>query len=352
MNWLLLLLLLAVGLFAALLVYESMVLGTNPLKEIWEDVDQFLVELGISDPELPQTPVRPKPKAEPVAEDVRPAEPIANVFPDNPYWALPNRITKIVTAQRKPWTGEEEDAIRFASDSRYTYQRFKAVQDVRRSAWRGSESILFEGLNDKKLWTRMWSAIGLAEIGRELTVDEVDRALGNERSELVANFFERFVPRANEAQLYIMRQAVRLVDDRGREVILRALARHNHLYRDLYLAAATLDPGPRVQRFIGRSRITRMPSLNFDALLAVVTGKAPLPPELQSVLPEPAADSAPSTPPTPANDKVADEVIEAPVMETPDADEPIEIYDVESEKRDNAVKAPAALNDTFDLTGQ
>ncbi len=174
---------------------------------------------------------------------------LVQVVEGNPYWALPNRIAGQVVPLGRMWSADEEEGYRQALTSRYVYQRFKAVQDIRQGRLRGSEAILYDALAEKKFWTRMEAVIGLAEFGIPVDLSMVEKALGNARSSLVANYFRRFSVEASPGALYILRQAIRLVDERARLSALRSLAQHEDPFRELYLAAALQDPSRRVKQW-------------------------------------------------------------------------------------------------------
>jgi hypothetical protein len=165
--------------------------------------------------------------------------------------------------------------------------------DVRSRRLQGSEAILTAALQDKKAWTRLYAAIGLAELNSPPSVEQVEQALGRERSELLANFFERFVGRSTAAQRYVMRHALRLLDERGRLVVLRALLRADDAYRPLYVVAATQDPGLKVQRWVRQA----LPRLRLTAateaqLLQVVRGTLPAAAVLQGAAALPPLEKA------------------------------------------------------------
>src|SRR5690606_20987690 len=115
----------------------------------------------------------------------------------------------------------------------------KAVMEVRERRLQGSEAILWDALEAPKFWTRMFAAIGLAEFNFEVSVSQLEGVLRRERSELIANFFERFVRQNTPAERFVMRQMIRLLDERGRLVVLRALQAGRDDLRSLYLIAAT-----------------------------------------------------------------------------------------------------------------
>lgn len=192
----------------------------------------------------------------------------------NPYWHLPNAIVGSQPPLERLWTAEEEETWRAGLAHRYSYQRWKTVQDVRQMRLKGSEAILWDALQDKKFWTRGYAAIGLAEIDVPVSLQTLDAALQNARSELIADFFERFTKRCNPGQCYVLRQVIRLLDAKGRLVALQGISRSKDALRDLYLTAATLDPDKRVKKWI-KSYLAWRPIApdKYNQLLDVAAGK-------------------------------------------------------------------------------
>lgn len=209
--------------------------------------------LGLGEP--PPLEEAPPPVAKAKPEPPPPPPPKVKVVAGNPYWHLPNAIVAdgksgFETPLGRTWTAEEEENWRSGLSHRYTYQRWRTVMDVRKQRLRGSEAILVDALKEPKFWTRMYAAFGLAEFGIPVSLKTIDQVLVGARSELVRDFFERFAKRCSPGQCYMLRQVVRLVDEKGRLMALQGIARSRDSLRDVYLTAATLDPGPRVRRWI------------------------------------------------------------------------------------------------------
>lgn len=197
----------------------------------------------------------------------------ANTVSGNPYWELPNRIIGSRRAISRPWTSEEEEAFRAGISNSFTYQQYKAVMDVRTLQLGGSDAILWEALQNKKFWTRIWAAIGLAEFNNEIGLETLEEVLKNARSELIATFLERLQKKPNPGQLFIARQLVKVLDERGRLSALKIINASNDKFRDLYLSAATADPGQRIQKWV-RIALARRPidPDRYNELMEVVRG--------------------------------------------------------------------------------
>lgn len=258
-------LLLGVGGFFA---YEIFVEDRNPLR--------MITQLWPSDTEDPA----PKPKAKAHHKAVAKAAPAhSKALPKqavagNPYWSLPNKIVGSSPELGRFWSPEEEEVFRAGMAHRYTYQRHKTVQEVRKQRLRGSDVILWDAMQEKKFWTRGFAAIGLAEFNIEVSLQSLEGALTHTRSELVADFFERFIRKPNAGQAFVLRQVVRLLDEKGRLIVLRGIDHSHDSLRDLYMVAATKDPGKHVQRWV-KDALLHHPVApdHFNELLAVVDGK-------------------------------------------------------------------------------
>jgi len=170
-------------------------------------------------------------------------------LPANPYWDLPNRIVGMQKPPGRIWSTDEEGAFRSGLNHMFTYQQHKAVMDIRKLKLAGSDAVLWEALQNKKFWTRMWAAIGLAEFNNEISLETIEGTIENARSELIATFLERLQKNPNPGQVFIARQLVKILDERGRLSALKIINNSNDKLRDLYLTAATVDPGLKIQHW-------------------------------------------------------------------------------------------------------
>lgn len=254
--------------------YDILINDHNPLVDDWTAKWAAMLDL-FHGKDADQAPVR-APKAEVAtleAKKLRPADAL-KVVKGNPYWSLPNRLVGSRTALGRAWTPDEEETLRLSLEHHFRYQHFKAVRSIQTSKFSGSESLLWVALKDKGFWVRMNAAVTLAEFATEVPINALEAALTHARSDLIANFFERFVHRPNVGQLYLMRQIVRLLDEKGRLVVLRAISRSKDELRDLYMVAATQDPGRRIKSWVVKALQERpIPQARRAALLAVVQGE-------------------------------------------------------------------------------
>jgi hypothetical protein len=129
------------------------------------------------------------------------------------------------------------------------------VLEIRANRFAGSESLLWYAVHDQKLWIRMRAIMGLADIGQNVTIGQVKKALGKDPDARIANFFTRFVKNSTEGERYVMRHAIRLVGERSRFVILKSLEQSDDEMRNMYMAAASLDSGPHIKSWLRKNRI-------------------------------------------------------------------------------------------------
>ena len=168
---------------------------------------------------------------------------------DNPYLELPNRFTDNRSPPGRIWSPQEEEVWRSGIIHQFAWQQYKTVQDVITLQLAGSEAILWEALNNPRLWTRMQAVIGLVRFGANVDSQTVLRALGEERPSLIANYFKRFTVKSDSSQRFVMRYAVRVVGQRARLQIVKSLAAGREELNKLYLVAATIDRDRRVSRW-------------------------------------------------------------------------------------------------------
>ena len=147
-------------------------------------------------------------------EGVPNAQAVPSSIADNPYLELPNRFSDNRKPPGRIWSPQEEEVWRSGIIHQFAWQQYKTVQDVITLRLAGSEAILWEALNNPRLWTRMLAVVGLVRFGANVDSQTVLRALGEERPSLVANYFKRFTVKSDSSQRFVMRYAVRTV---GRE---------------------------------------------------------------------------------------------------------------------------------------
>lgn len=288
--WLLALVLVAIG---GWLAYEMFYLKANPLDRVMKF---FNVELPVPGP-APELAEEPKPEAPQKTDADRKAEKAADAkantkakqgkrvtkrakwvapapIQGNPYWALPNKLLGNPVSLNRPWSPDEEETWRAGLAHKYPYQHWKTVMEIRERKLKGSDSVLWDAMQDRKFWVRMYAAVGLAEMNVELSLQSIEAAIGKERSELVADFFERIIQKPGAGHAYVLRQVIRLLDAKGRLVVLQGIANRKDELRELYLAAATQDPSKQVKRWVTKYLALRpINPDHYNDLLQIVQGK-------------------------------------------------------------------------------
>ncbi len=252
--------------------YQMLVNEKDPREHAKELYAQFLEMTGLGEPPV-EAPVA-RPRARPVVVKAVPKKKSGTSLAGNPYWSLPNKMLGKETELNRTWTAEEEETWRAGLAHKFTYQRYKTVLEVRQRLLKGSEAILWDALQDKKMWTRGFAAVGIAEFNVEISLQSLETAIGKARSELVADFFERFIKKPNPGQAFVLRQVVRLLDEKGRLIALRGIANSKDDLRELYLAAATQDPGRHVRRWASNYLFEHpMNPDHYNDLIEVVSGE-------------------------------------------------------------------------------
>jgi hypothetical protein len=183
----------------------------------------------------------------------------------NPYWMLPNELASHPLPMGASWSRRHEEAWRRGLNHHFPYQHYKTTKTIRESRLKGSELLLFEALDDKKFWTRMNAAIGLAEFGYRIDIATVEKALGKANQSLIKNYFKRFDHSATPGELYVMRQAIRLVAAPARKQILSILLATNQDKDRIYLAAAAFDPAQSLKKwFVEENLPAKIPASVMD----------------------------------------------------------------------------------------
>ena len=189
------------------------------------------------------------PPADDVEQSSEPPQDLPSHLGDNPYLELPNRTPSNKLQFARAWSIQEEEVWRSGLTHQFVWQQHKTVQDVITLRLAGSDAILWEALNNPRLWTRMKALIGLTKFGMNVDGNAVLQALGEERPSLVANYFKRFTVKNSAAERFVMRYALRTVGPRARRHIIKALVVGGDELSELYLVAATLDKDRHVSRW-------------------------------------------------------------------------------------------------------
>ena len=211
------------------------------IDEVPEDVPPALIQQG---PEGFQEDV-------PLEQELSKTETEADpTVLSNPYWQLSNALIKETNPTKEKPTSAAEESLRVGLSHEFNYQRFKAIRTIRQSKWQGMEALLYEALDQPKLWHRMEAVIGLAEFGFEIDIETVEKALGDSRPALRKNYVKRFYDNRTLGETFVLKQMIRVVDAPTRLEILKALSNPRTPENELYLAAAQNDPSPSIQRWL------------------------------------------------------------------------------------------------------
>lgn len=220
-----------------------------------EYIDQLLGDIGVTADSFGELPVPAgravlapeagKTKASPDAAVALSTVPSMETLaveevPGNPYWKLPNPLPSISEGLPQI-SAQQSDGWRAGLNHPFVYQRHKATHEMRKAKVEGAVYILYDALAQKKFWTRMEAALGIAEYAVAIDTVSMRTAIGDARSDLVKNYFQRFRGDYTEASAHVMRQALRVVDAKARFVILANLAAHRSEVNDQYLMAASLN---------------------------------------------------------------------------------------------------------------
>lgn len=145
-------------------------------------------------------------------------------------------------------TSDQDAMLREKLSHRFNYQRYVGVTELAALRARGSEDLLRTGLESKKFWTRMRALIGLADLGAEITDEDVKMALGDAHSELRARFFKRFEKSpCTVGCFYVARAALPHLDELGRAQVIQVISRESADVRDVFMVAATFDKSEMVR---------------------------------------------------------------------------------------------------------
>ena len=166
------------------------------------------------------------------------------------YSYIPNSLPEIEPMSRI-WSAQEEQVWRVGITNNYPWQRYKTVLEVKSSRLVQSRVILWDALDDTMFWTRMRAVMALAEFGVPVKKLNVEKALGDARPSLVANFVKRFIVKSSPGERYVLKHAIKMVNPKARVFILKAfkMAGFQKESLDYYPVAALEDPDMKVREY-------------------------------------------------------------------------------------------------------
>ena len=124
---------------------------------------------------------------------------------------------------------------------------------------KGSEILLFESLDQPKLWLRMEALIGLAEFGVKYGINTAQRAVSEARLSLQKNYFKRYQENLSIPERYTLTQLLKISQAPVRVQILANLLQNRDVESHLFVQAARFDQDPLVknwfQKNVGQSSL-------------------------------------------------------------------------------------------------
>lgn len=192
---------------------------------------------------------------------------------DNPYWNLPNDFSQNINKPNLSWDVDREEVWRDKLSSKFIYQQYSVLKEVRDARLRGSEVLLWDMLEGRKVWLRMKALMALADFGEKVTMRDTQTAIGDARQSTLANFFKRFRAKASVGELFVLRQLVRTLDSRARFEVLKVLSNQRDVFTNIYLTAATYDPDFLISAWAKRQTAS-LAEAEFTALVEVIQQKA------------------------------------------------------------------------------
>lgn len=234
-------------------------------------ISEMLEIFGLGEPEVPvaTVPVKPikkdsgndpalaQPEPEPAVVDDKPTKEPKS---DSVWARVENELGSDLPALGPQLTSDQDAMLREKLSHNFNYQRYLGVIELSALRASGSEELLRSALESKKFWTRMRALIGLADIGADISEDDVKMALGDAHSELRARFFKRFEKGAcSVGCFFVARAALPHLDELGRAQVIKVIAREASEVRDLFLVAATYDQSDLVkaeaQEWLARNEV-------------------------------------------------------------------------------------------------
>ncbi len=195
----------------------------------------------------PAPPILPRDAVGASGPDVQATE---DVNGSEGLWKLvKNEMGGDLPALGKSLSTDEESSFKAGLSHEFNYQRYKTVLDLAAAKAPGSEELLRQALDSKKFWIRMRALIALADMGDEITDDDVRQALGKTHSELRARFFKRFEKSpCSVGCFYVARASLKHLDASGRVQALRVIARESSDVRDVFMVAGSFDSSQLVRK--------------------------------------------------------------------------------------------------------
>lgn len=200
-----------------------------------------------ADHSVAPAPILPRDSVKSVGSEVQ--TPAYGASSEGLWKLVKNEMGGDLPARGKSLSTDEESSFKAGLSHEFHYQRYKTVLDLAAAKAPGSEELLRSALDSNKFWIRMRALIALADMGDEITDDDVGQALGKTHSELRARFFKRFERSpCSVGCFYVARAAMKHLDAYGRAQVLKVVAREPSDVRDVFMVAATFDSSESVRQ--------------------------------------------------------------------------------------------------------
>ena len=181
------------------------------------------------------------------------------VFTQNPYFFVENTLNMGNFKKDMlflPPTLEHE--WRQDLQHRYFNKRLNAIREIRRLRMKGSEILLFESLDQPKLWLRMEALIGLAEFGVKYGINTAQRAV-SEAIIFTKKLLQKVPRKLIYSERYTLTQLLKISQAPVRVQILANLLQNRDVESHLFVQAARFDQDPLVknwfQKNVGQSSL-------------------------------------------------------------------------------------------------
>jgi hypothetical protein len=206
----------------------------------------------------PQNVVEKKPEVSPnpIEDTQQKTAPISSASERDIWSVVTNKMGGQALPRGTTLTSDQEASFRAGLSHEFHYQRYKTVMDLAALHAPGSQELLREALASKKFWLRMRALIALADMGDDITDDDVKQALGNTHSELRSRFFKRFEKSPCSVGCYfVARASMKHLDAPGRTQLVKVVARERSDAAEAFMVAATFD-GDQMVRATANELIT------------------------------------------------------------------------------------------------
>ncbi len=185
---------------------------------------------------------KPEVSHPPIEDTKQTLAPVSSPSERDIWSIVTNQMGAQALARGTTLTADQEASFKDGLRHEFNYQRYKTVLDLAALRAPGSQELLREALASKKFWIRMRAIIALADMGEDITDDDIKQALGDAHAELRARFFKRFEKSScSVGCFYVARAAMKHLDASGRSQLVKVVARERSDAAEAFMVAATFD---------------------------------------------------------------------------------------------------------------